>query len=307
MGRRILELYCGIGGVAAAVGKAGSVVGALDLNTRALEVYRANFPHLARARNLEYISTGELRDLDAELWWLSAPCQPYTHRGRRRDADDPRAWTFLHMIRQIEEIRPPWVALENVPGFVGSRVHETLLETLHRAGYVVAEIELCPAEMGMPNLRRRYYLLASRDDDLHPAPPLPSRPRRPLAELLDARPETGLEVDPDFARRYARALHLVDADDPEAVTACFTAGYGRSRVKSGSYLRTRGDDGTVRLRRFSPREILRLLGFPESYSLPPALNRSLAWRLVGNSVSLPPVRHVLARVPGLETLHEEDG
>jgi site-specific DNA-cytosine methylase len=48
------------------------------------------------------------------------------------------------------------------------------------------------------------------------------------------------------------------------------------------------------LRRFSPREILRLLDFPEDYSLPPDMPREVAWRLVGNSVSVRAVRWVLS-------------
>lgn len=301
--RRILELYCGIGGVSAALGPFGRVVGALDLNTRALAVYRANFPHPTRARNLESISTDELEELDADLWWLSAPCQPFTRRGLRRDAEDPRAKTFLSTIDRIGTLLPPWVGLENVPGFVGSQVHETLLRTLDESGYAVAEHHLCPSDTGLPNRRLRYYLVASRQDDLGPlTPPRSSRSRRPLADYLDPEPEPGLDVDPELARRYARALHVVDAEDPEAVTSCFTSAYGRSRVKSGSYLAYSNGDGTHRLRRFSPREILRLLGFPEDYRLPPDLRRDQAWRLVGNSLSLPPVRRVLATVPGLEGL-----
>ncbi len=301
--RRVLELYCGIGGVSAALGSAGHVVGAFDLNTRALAVYRANFPHPARARNLESISDTELRELGADLWWLSAPCQPFTRRGLRRDAEDARAKTFLFMIERIGALLPPWVALENVPAFVGSQVHEILLRTLEDSGYAVSEHLLCPSDLGLPNQRLRYYLVASRQDDLRPpTPPRSSGLHRPLTDYLDSEPEPGLDVDAGFARRYSRALHVVDAGDPEAVTSCFTSGYGRSRVKSGSYLAYSNGGGARTLRRFSPREILRLLGFPEDYRLPPDLRRDQAWRLVGNSLSLPPVRKVLATVPGLEEL-----
>jgi hypothetical protein len=65
-------------------------------------------------------------------------------------------------------------------------------------------------------------------------------------------------------------------------------------VRSGSYLRT-----PTGLRRFSPNEILRLLGFPETYSLPPDLPLQAAWHLVGNSLSVPAARHVLSAIPEL--------
>jgi hypothetical protein len=88
------------------------------------------------------------------------------------------------------------------------------------------------------------------------------------------------------------------------LTACFTSAYGRSPVRSGSYLalapraECTGDDPPP-LRRFSPAEVLRLLGFPAAFRLPPELPRDAAWHLAGNSLSLPAVRAVLAAVPPL--------
>ena len=41
----VLELFCGIGGVAAALGNRAQIVAAVDQNRRALSVYAANFAH----------------------------------------------------------------------------------------------------------------------------------------------------------------------------------------------------------------------------------------------------------------------
>jgi hypothetical protein len=46
-------------------------------------------------------------------------------------------------------------------------------------------------------------------------------------------------------------------------------------------------------------EILRLLGFPPDFGLPPELSTQVAWRLVGNSLSVPAVRYVLSAIPEL--------
>jgi hypothetical protein len=70
-----------------------------------------------------------------------------------------------------------------------------------------------------------------------------------------------------------------------SVVHCFTAAYGRSHVRSGSYIRTASG-----VRRFSPFEIARLLGFDRSFRLPPQLSLHKAWRLVGNSLSVDVVR-----------------
>lgn len=292
----MLELYCGIGGCAAALGDRAEVVQAIDISEVALAAYRKNFPHPTQTANLESLSLSSLERLEADLWWLSPPCQPFTQRGHQRDLDDPRAKTFVALLERIAAVRPPWIAMENVAAFSGSRAHGRLLDTLESAGYgALHEDILCPSEMGTPNRRRRFYLVAAQKD-LAPAVPC-SRSGFELASVLESAPAPELMLDNSTASRYRQAIHVVDPSDPAAVTNCFTAAYGRSPVRSGSYLAT--PDGP---RRFSPREILRLFDFPIDYRLPPGLPRKKAWQLVGNSLSLPPVRAILGRVPGLGTL-----
>ena len=314
---RVLELYCGIGGCAAAVDGTATVGAALDVNTAALAVYRHNFPHPAAACAIESLRAGDARLVGADLWWLSPPCQPYTRRGKGRDLDDPRSRGFLHLLTLVERLRPPALALENVPEMRGSQAHARLLQVLGGAGYSVAERTLCPTALGVPNRRRRFYLVASREGlagwAASPpeeargadgsAPPSPAAPRSPapppLRDYLDDGDDAELRVEPALLDRYAHAADVVDADDPGAVAATFTSAYGRSPVRAGSYLRRHGV-----VRRFSPQEVLRLLGFPPSYRLPPGLPRRNAWRLAGNSLSLPAVREVLTALPWWDGAHQ---
>ena len=299
---RLLELYCGIGGCAAAVEGLATVSAALDVNTVALGVYRHNFSHPASACALESLRADDPRLQDADVWWMSPPCQPYTRRGHRRDLDDPRSKSFLHVLDLVDELRPPALALENVPEMRGSQGHARLREVLDRAGYEVAELLLCPTELAVPNRRRRFYLVASRrgltgwagsngssaavaaGPDSKSTSPWP-----PLATFLDADDPAELHVAPELIARYEHAVDVVEADDPNAVAATFTSAYGRSPVRAGSYLLRNGI-----IRRFSPNEILRLLGFPASYRLPPDLPRANAWRLLGNSLSVLAVREIVS-------------
>lgn len=297
---RLLELYAGIGGAATAAAGLAEVVAAIDIDRDALAVYQANFGHRVAVKNLEFLSAAELAGFHADVWWLSPPCQPFTVKGRRRDHEDRRSRSLLALIEHIAEIRPPRLALENVPGFAGSVTHGRLRAVLDAAGYEVREFLLCPSELGWPNRRRRFYLLASRVGLPATVPLEPSPRRRALAEFLDPVPAPELRLAPTLVERYRQALHRVEADDPEAVTACFGSGYGRQIVRSGSYLVE--PDGSWR--RFSPREVLRLLGFPEGYRLPAELGALRAYDLVGNSLSIPAVRRVLK---GLGLGKEKDG
>jgi DNA (cytosine-5)-methyltransferase 1 len=289
---RVLELFCGIGGCAAALGADVGIAAAVDISRKALNVYARNFQHPATAREIASIPVATLRQWDADLWWLSPPCQPYTQRGLQRDVDDPRAESLLVLLERIAELRPRYVALENVPGFVGSRAHARLREVLAACGYTVQERLLCPTELGVPNRRQRFYLVAGQQSLLQ----WPVYGKQPfqLADFLDREIDPQLWVTDGFVKQYAGALHLVELADAHAECACFTSAYGRSPVSSGSYLAT-----PAGVRRFSPQEILRLLGFPATYSLPPEMPPREAWPLVGNSLSVAAVRFVLSSIPEL--------
>jgi site-specific DNA-cytosine methylase len=288
----VLELFCGIGGCAAALAGRARVVAAVDQNRRALAVYSANFPHPTFPLALESVPDRRWHDWHADVWWMSPPCAPHTRRGGRRDLEDPRARGFLAVIDRLAAHRPRYLALENVPGFAGSRAHGRLREVLAHCGYAVRETLLCPTEIGLPNRRQRFYLVAGLAA-LEDWPPRAGAPRT-LASVLDPAPAPDLWCEPSLSHRYAGALHVVRSGDPAACTACFTSAYGRSPVRSGSYLETPSG-----LRRFSAAEILHLLDFPESYRLPTDLPQETAWRLAGNSVCVRAVRWVLAAVPGL--------
>jgi site-specific DNA-cytosine methylase len=287
----VLELFAGIGGCAAALGERAEIVAAVDIHAQALAVYQHNFHHPTFCRTIESLPIEQFTAWNADLWWLSPPCQPYTRKGHQRDLADPRAQALLTVIDRIEQLRPHYVALENVPPFAESQSRARLIDMLGRSGYNIVEQMLCPSELGVPNRRRRYYLLASLTQLAPPAPV--TCERAALARFTDQQhdDDPALLLEPALVKQYAAAIDIVDADDSQAMTSCFASAYGNSIVRSGSYLRTpRG------LRRFAPDEVQRLLGFPEQFAWPESIGTRQRWRLLGNSLSLPAIRRVLSPV-----------
>ncbi|MCM2264590.1 MAG: DNA cytosine methyltransferase [Desulfuromonadales bacterium] len=297
-----LELFCGIGGFAAAVeGTNVHVVGALDQSPAALAVYRLNFPeHNARQTDLEKITASDLAGFGADLWWLSPPCQPYSIRGNQKDLADPRAQSLARILSVFpgipEGVLPASLALENVAGFARAQARERLVELLTARKYEIRERLLCPTELGMPSRRARYYLVASRLGLLPPRPV--SSPPRPLRSFLNPvfndDPPSELLVPADVVNKFGEGFRILDPLDPMAYTTCFTAGYGKSLMHAGSYLRCRHG-----VRRFAPEEIAGLLGFPETFSLPATLSLRKCWHLLGNSLSVVAVREVFKALPGV--------
>ena len=300
---RALELYCGIGGFAAAVAQSNvRVTGALDQSEPALSVYRLNFPeHSANGLNLERITGEYLASFEADFWWLSPPCQPHTTRGEMRDLADPRAGSYLRLLEVFpsipEERLPAHIALENVIGYRESEARSRLLDILRERDYRLQERALCPIELGIPMRRPRYYLTASRRP-VDPSTSLPGKPMRSLKTYVDSKLSNeipgALRVSSDIVSKYGQGLHVLDPDDPLAYTTCFTSAYGRSLMHSGAYLRC----GKV-VRRFSPDEIAGLLHLPDGFRFPDRMSIRKRWQLVGNSLSVAAVREVLRAFPDI--------
>ena len=287
---RILELFSGIGAVAVAAGKSAEIVAAVDINQSAMQIYRANFNSPTHVQEITSLSDQQLSGFADCLWWMSPPCQPFTRRGLRKDIEDHRTKPLLRLIAAIEKIRPIHVALENVIGFENSRTWDLLVEALSRAGYAFSSTELSSSDFGLPNLRPRFFLAASRENKTDLKPPRTTA-RSVVAQFLDseielARWQESLFVDPKQIANYADAINVVSPESD--LTRCFTSAYGRSIVRSGSYLET--DAG---FRRFSPTEQCRLLGFPCDFQLPSNLSVLQLWKLIGNTVSIPCAKHVL--------------
>lgn len=281
---RILELFSGLGGWRWAAGPRGTVAAAYDISPAANQAYALNHGARPVARELATVPAAELDAHGADTWLLSPPCQPYCRMGNHRDLEDPRSRALVHLLSMIGPLRPERLALENVAGFAGSRSHALLLERLAAAGMHWREWQLCPSRFGIPNQRPRYFLAAGRGPLAAQEPP--DRAPGEVGAYLDQAEDGALYLAPATVQKHGPGLDLVTAESHR--TACFIGGYGRRYVGSGSFLRTgRG------VRRFSPAEIARLMGFPETLVFPDGLPLENRFKLLGNSLSVDAARWLL--------------
>lgn len=280
MATAALELFCGIGGFAAAW--PGEVVAAFDQHPDAAAAYATLHGRAVDRRNL-----ASVRALpEAPFWWLSPPCQPYTARGLGRDLSDPRTGALLRVLELMRAARPDAFVLENVPPFAESASAARVAEAW---GGPLRTVEVCPTDLGIPMRRRRVFLLGRRDGVPEPTP---IRVHRPLPSVVDPFDEA-LVPEARTLERFGDNLAVVDAEDEDAVAVCFTSAYGRSPVAAGPYLRQHG-----RIRRFSPVEIARLFGFGAQAERLRGLPLRAGWSLVGQSVSVDVVRMLVAALAG---------
>lgn len=281
---RALELFSGLGGWRLALGGRGRVVAAYDVSEVANTTYALNHGEAPTARELATLPGADLAVHRADTWLLSPPCQPFCRMGNHQGLADRRSRAFLHLMDILREAPPERLVLENVPGFLGSDAHALLGDRLRAAGLHRLDLEACPSRFGLPNQRSRVYVVAARSPLL--TRPLPDLPPRRIGDFLDGVEHDRLYLSEAILARHGHGLDLVAAEDHRST--CFIGGYGQRFVGSGSFLRT-----PKGIRRFSPSEVARLLGFPEGFGFPSGLSMEACHRLLGNSLSIPVATWVL--------------
>ena len=282
-----LELFSGIGGWRYALGTLGRVLAAYDISPAANATYALNHGQQPLARELARVKAETFQALGADTWLLSPPCQPFCRMGQQKGLADKRSMAFLHLMEVLRVAPPEQLVLENVQGFLGSDADALLSTRLAEGGFHRLDFSLCPSRFGLPNLRPRVFICASRRP-LRPAP-VPARTPVPVAAFLDAVEDPALYLTPEERAKHYQGLDLATAASLR--TACFIGGYGQRFVGSGSFLET--DQG---VRRFSPDEVVRLMGLPGSFRFPPELGLEQRYRLVGNGLSQPVARWVLEQL-----------
>ena len=256
---------------------------------------------------------------DVNLWTMSPPCQPFTSTrlAKQRDSADERCKGFKAIMTLLQKIdepkRPKWILVENVKGFHGSNMLQEWYVCLRECGYTWEEYLLSPTQIGIPNNRTRYYMLAERSNRfiLHDSilTAMPCQIEIDEIQLLSTfiTNEGGKDYKDYmipaevFDMVWAKDLPIVCALD--RITHCFTAAYGRQMHRAtGSLLLIDSErphsiaeepidrtDMTLykgKLRRFTENELLNLFGFPSSFRFPDDLSLGHRYKLIGNSVNV---------------------
>ncbi len=115
---------------------------------------------------------------DIDVVFGGPPCQGFSLIGKR-ELDDPRNSLVRHFLRLVLELRPKFFVMENVPGLVTGRhkgILTDLISSFFENGYTVEHDYqvLNAAEFGVPQNRRRLFLLGCRRGRKLPQYPIPT-------------------------------------------------------------------------------------------------------------------------------------
>lgn len=166
---KYLDLFAGIGGFRTGLTNAGDIflpVGWCEIDRYAQKAYRALYETEGEyfCDDATKIEPTELPDID--LICAGFPCQPFSVSGRRLGFADTRGTLFHEIVRLAEAKRPSYLLLENVPGLLNHAQGETfrtILTAIHELGYSLEWCCLNSADHGVPQQRRRVYIVGYLD------------------------------------------------------------------------------------------------------------------------------------------------
>ncbi|MDZ8080138.1 MAG: DNA cytosine methyltransferase [Nostoc sp. DcaGUA01] len=173
---KIIDLFAGAGGLTTGFHMVGfESLCAIDLDAKALATYKHNYPDAKVIhQDIRKVSPSELRfALGLQREKLTAliggpPCQGFSRNipAGHRYLNDSRNQLYQTFLEFVEEFRPLYVVMENVPEILKAYngvIREEITEKLESLGYKVAFSSLNAANYGIPQTRSRAFFLASLD------------------------------------------------------------------------------------------------------------------------------------------------
>lgn len=209
---KFIDLFAGMGGIRLGFEQACDSLGVKsecvltsEIKSHAIKALNHNFPSHNLQGDIREINEEDMPDFD--FLFAGFPCQPFSTGGKRQGFADTRGTLFFEIERVLRAKRPTGFILENVEGLVkhdlekptGSvgRTLKTILFVLQdELGYEVSWKVLDSAEFGVPQSRKRIFIIGTRAHKI----PLDNFPKnqKVLRDVL----ETGLPpLDTDFTRK----------------------------------------------------------------------------------------------------------
>lgn len=207
---KVVDLFCGAGGLAFGLKTAGLHVAAgVDLDPACKWALEENTGAEFVCRDVSEVTVDDLArwygEADVRVLAGCAPCQPFSTYSQSRKTTDDR-WTLLRQFKRlVEESKPEIVTMENVRGLGTQPVWKEFVSALKKAGYHTHWDEIDCSEYGIPQSRKRLVLIGSR---LGPIKLIPSKEQRlTVQDAIGTLPRLSAgETDPSDPLHVAASL-----------------------------------------------------------------------------------------------------
>ena len=303
---KFIDLFAGIGGFHIALSSFGAeAVFASEWDKKAAQVYERNFS-LKPEGDITKISEKTIPDHD--ILCAGFPCQAFSISGKKLGFEDSRGTLFFDVARIAKEKQPKIMFLENVKNLArhdNGRTLAVIKKTLDEIGYDVFDKVLDAAKFGVPQSRKRIYIVCFRKDlnvkDF--SFPKEEKVKNHVLDIVLPDSETtkyeiyrdDVFINDSIKETYSDCPLRIGTVNkggqgeriysPLGTAITLSAYGGGAGAKTGLY-RING-----KIRRLAPRECARLDGFPESFKM--ADKDNVAYKQFGNSVVVDVLKKIM--------------
>lgn len=163
---RFIDLFAGLGGFHVGLKMLGhECVFACEKNEALAELYEKNF-NIPVSRDIKDVSEENVPPHD--ILCAGFPCQPFSKAGKQKGLRDVRNGSFFvkDVVRILKYHRPRYFILENVPHLKRHNREKTwkiISGELTSIGYNIKDDFLSPHEFGIPQIRKRIFIVGSTE------------------------------------------------------------------------------------------------------------------------------------------------
>ena len=300
------DIFCGAGGSSAGARAAGVEIAAgIDMCATACGTFAANFPSaLAINSRLEEISLCSIKKRmgDIDILLASPECTSHTCAKGGAPRNEASRATAMLVVEYARVLRPRWLVLENVIHMRPWSRYRELKHNLGNLGYHLHEHVLDAADFGVPQRRRRLFIVGDRIRK--PTPHIRRRPgwKKSAGSVLDPDGVWGTSALFDERRstatleRAERGFRELGKDASFLLVYYGNDGAGgwqrlsrplRTITTLDRFALIQHDGQEPRMRMLQVPELKRAMGLGEDFKLPIGTRRDRI-RLLGNGVC-PPV------------------
>lgn len=162
----LIDAFAGAGGMTLGFSKrfghAFDSVWANDFNNYCVETYNTNFgEHCLSGDIVDILNDPSVKIPEADVVIGGPPCQGFSLLNKNRQGD-PRKQLWRPYFEIVEQSGAKVFVMENVPQLLGSFEHGEIIGTAEAMGFKVWGDVLCAADYGVPQTRRRAFIIGCK-------------------------------------------------------------------------------------------------------------------------------------------------
>ena len=166
-----VDIFSGAGGMSIGSVMAGiEPVLAVEFDVHAANTYKANHPTTTVLQaDIQTVNPLEHTKKHPFILFGGPPCQGFSIANTKtRNLDNPNNWMFQEYLRFVKDLEPEWFLFENVVGFKSFDKGKFAIEVeeeLKQAGYETNSTVLKASDFGVPQDRKRFFIVGHRKDN----------------------------------------------------------------------------------------------------------------------------------------------